>query len=784
MPTIKHDPFKAQNKRVERERKYISRKGVREALISFFARNKPECGICRRVIKSRAEAKTIEIDHIVPKSGLGAPLLHEELPSTSVSGLKQWLSEEDGDPRVQEMVLATVQLACMSCNRSKGSDETRGAFNPNEHAPNPDMNPDEAAEQIMASLEKRDALRRRLLADEPEGTDLLDLLSDAVAFDALQSLVLCPIDELSPTEQIDRAHQLDRIISSSRQSKNIHLKNQLTQIRTQQEFQRVNALKPTHGNALIYMRQLEEMRKQGFIDGDHSPRASYENFIRWFGETDTVEDVLAGRAETANAPWALQEEILRGLFWPETIDKPDLNHVVVVTGNGIGKSYIIARAIICHMVLNHPAICIVVGPKLDQIRNIISASVRELHQSKGLPGQISVMRWNPDPDNERAYCIFTSTKSEGALGGHHGNILLVFEEASDIISEAYEAATGLMSGDRCKWLEVGNMIHRSGQFYEHYTACLDEPNNPFRHLIHCSAYDHPNLKYRDFIQARGGKPIIPDAVQYSWVEQFIKDFGEDSDSVRIRVFGLPPKTSSDTMIPFHLLEQAAEFEFEEDEFVVEHEVIAADIAGDGADLSIIIRWQYGPAGHRLAVAQTLSTGDHSVLADALVAAATRKDTLFSVDCIGEGSGLLDMVSDRGIGRERLLPYKANFKPEGYAEHEAEEEYANLEVQNWARLRTWLRQSKHVLVMAANDEELSAEQRRRRVAFPSAGEKGSSDLVRELSERQQDMQQNRIILERKKAYRKRLGHSPDYADAAAIAVRAVWRQRRDEGDLDA
>lgn len=552
------------------------------------------------------------------------------------------------------------------------------------------------------------------------------------------------------------------------------LANERTRLELTRLHRQIDALQTDKTDVLSYMTSINRMLADGFITTDPSPRTSLENYLRWLGETTTVEDVLAGQAETANAPWAMQREILQALFWPETLGKPNLQYTICVTGNGMGKSYVSARAILFHALFCHPSITIVTGPRLSQVRDTISAEVRRIHSAMSLPGKANVLRWQPDPQNDRAYVNYTSAQSDDAFAGHHGRILIIMEEASGIPAHIFESTHGLMSGGECRMLQIGNMHRRQGKFYEWYDRAQKAPDDPSLHLIQKSAFDHPNYLHRTFIQQRGGQDIYPHAVNAQWVDQSIADWGSDSHRAATRIHGQPPRQDTNAMISLHLVEEAVGYTYLEDPdaddlFEPRYEVIAADIAGLGDNLTVIVSWQWGDKGHQVAIKRVMSLSDHSDVADALIDAASRPlndDLYFSCDTNGEGSGILEMLIERGVDEWLTRGFKSHDGPEDPPRHDQAERYSDLEAESWARLRTWLRRSMYSI----NQEErgdLSC-----RIAFPDEQAKYSSQLVRELTERDHSLDAGKIRLQPKREYIEQLGHSPDFAEAVVIASRMV------------
>ena len=572
-----------------------------------------------------------------------------------------------------------------------------------------------------------------------------------------------------------------------------HLEAQKAKLELVKLQREIALIETSKADVLSYMDVMNRGMKDGFFGLDASPRRSLAAYCQWLDEDISVEQVLNGEHETATEPWKMQQEILTCLFWPETLiwhanetdgngdliyytGKPDLRYTICVTGNGMGKSYISARCIIFNAMFLYPSITIVTGPRLSQVRDTVSAEVRRKHADMGLPGRPNVLRWQPNPENDRAYVNYTSAQSDDAFAGHHGRVLIIMEEASGIAAHIYESSHGLMSGYDCRMLQIGNMHRRQGRFYKYYDDALKNPKDPQHHLLQYGAFDHPNYQHREFIRQRGGMDIYPHAVNADWVDESIERWGEESHRTYIRIYGLPPKQDTNSMIALYLVESAVEYEYLEDEatddrFDVRFEVIFADIAGLGDNLTVIGAWQWGITGHRIIIKRVLSIADHSDIADAMLDSTTRPQNdhlYFSCDTNGEGSGILEMLIERGIDEWNTRGFKCFAAPEMEPKHGQAEVYDDLETECWARTRGWLRRSDRSINREGRGDQ------RLRIDFPSDKETYSAQLVRELSERDHFVTpEGKIKLQPKAEFIKIIGDSPDFAEAVIIGSRMVW-----------
>lgn len=124
-------------------------------------------------------------------------------------------------------------------------------------------------------------------------------------------------------------------------------------------------------------------------------------------------------------------------------------------------------------------------------------------------------------DDMRQIVGFTGRDAEAVAGVSSPNLLYLLDEASGIPDEIYAAIEGNRAGG-AKLCLMGNPTQNEGEFFEsHHTKAY--------HRIQISALEVPNV-------VEGWK-VIPGLATQAWVEQKRTDWGEDSPDFLIRVLG-------------------------------------------------------------------------------------------------------------------------------------------------------------------------------------------------------------------------------------------------------
>ena len=186
------------------------------------------------------------------------------------------------------------------------------------------------------------------------------------------------------------------------------------------------------------------------------------------------------------------------------------------------------------------------------------------------------------------------------------------------------------------WIAFGNPTQNTGRFRECFRR--------FRHRWVQRQVDSRTAKKADRRK----------------IEQWIEDYGEDSDFVRIRVRGVFPRAGSNQLIPSDLVERALKRELELAEYEHAAIVVSTDVARYGDDQSVVLVRQ-GRKIHYARWYRELSTVEALGAAWDAVGTAHRTieaiqwvrdelerevDGIF-VDAVGIGAGVVDALEAMG-----------------------------------------------------------------------------------------------------------------------------------------
>lgn len=421
---------------------------------------------------------------------------------------------------------------------------------------------------------------------------------------------------------------------------------------------------------------------------------------------------------------------------PETWQEQALNaflsspRMSIRSGHGVGKSTFLAWLIIHHHATQYPAKTGTTAPTEHQLRDILWTEVRKwlarAPESFQQQWQLTDLRMELKAAPAESFAagkVAAPQKPEAFAGYHSENMLLIADEASGVSDENFEVGLGAMSTPNARMVLAGNPTRPNGFFHT----------------------THTKLRARWWTQVVNSEDV-PRARGH--IDDIIATYGRDSNAYRIRVLGEFPTTADEQVIPLDLVEAAVKRTVEPSEsFRV---VWGVDVARFGDDRSALAKRR---GNVMLAPVQTWRGLDTMQLAGRINADyedtwADERPSEILVDVIGIGAGVVDRLGELG------LPVRGINVGEAAA---ANDRYMRLRDELWFKGREWFAKRDCGL---ADDQALIAELTAPVYGFSSSG---------------------KIIVEPKDETKKRLGHSPDLADAFLLTLAGGLDRMRERTD---
>lgn len=305
--------------------------------------------------------------------------------------------------------------------------------------------------------------------------------------------------------------------------------------------------------------------------------------------------------------------------------------IAVGSGHGIGKTAFMAWINLWFMSTNKDPRIVVTANTFNQLTGKTWAELSKWHN---MMVHKHLFEWSAtkyvcleNPAEWKADATpWSKHRSEGFAGTHAKAVLYQFDEASAIENIIWDVSEGAMTTERCIWLAFGNCTRNTGRFRE----CFGK----FRHRWITRSIDSRTARKTNKAK----------------IQQWIEDYGIDSDFVRVRVLGKFPRMASNQLIS----EDAVDFCMNEFKSVG-HEMypvsICCDVARFGDDLTTIGVYQ-GRKQHEIKAYSKIDT----VKTSTLIAEAYRyykencpgRRVHIFVDDIGVGGGVVDTLKSWGL----------------------------------------------------------------------------------------------------------------------------------------
>ena len=385
--------------------------------------------------------------------------------------------------------------------------------------------------------------------------------------------------------------------------------------------------------------------------------------------------------------------------------------VAVASGHGIGKTALVAWIILWFLSCFEFGQTVVTANTKTQL---LTKTWRELAKWHRLAVHSGWFEWTATqfkhkryPDSWFASAVpWSEHQSEAFAGTHETFVLVIFDEASLIGDRIWEVTEGAMTTPNAIWLAFGNPTRNTGAFAE----CFGRQKHRWRTWQ---------------IDSRTAR-----MANKAQIQQWVDDYGEDSDFVRVRVRGIFPRAGSMQFISLEDVTNA--MNRETTTYKEAAKVMGLDVARHGDDESCLTTRQ----GQKCWPQQRWRITDLMQLASKVAEeiAVFEPDAVF-IDVTGIGWGVYDRLRQLGYG-EVLIPVQV-----GEAAIK-DNLYYNKRAEIWGRMRDWLREGGCL----PDDRELESD-----LIGPEYGHDA----------------RERVQLERKQDTKKRGLASPDGADSLAI-----------------
>lgn len=404
--------------------------------------------------------------------------------------------------------------------------------------------------------------------------------------------------------------------------------------------------------------------------------------------------------------------------------------IAVASGHGCGKSGLVSWIILWALSTLPDTRGVITANTEAQLRTKTWAELSKWHRlciTRHWFTLSATAIYSVDPEHERTWRIdkvaWSEENTEAFAGLHNQGrrIFVAFDEASAIPDVIWETTEGALTDTETEiiWCVFGNPTRNTGRFRE----CFGR----FSHRWITKQVDSRTAKLTNKNQ----------------IAEWVADYGEDSDFVRIRVRGAFPRVGSMQFISTEVVEMAMRrHEDAVSVTLMDPLVMGVDVARFGEDASsIYVRRGRDARSFKPIVLRGVDT---MTLATRVVDEATRLrvDAIF-VDGGGVGGGVVDRL--RQLHMANVYEVQFGGKPDRSTVQESGPiVYANKRAEIWGLMRDWLKYA-----LLPDDTDLSKELTG--VEFGYVMREG----------------RDAIQLEKKEDMKRRGLSSPDIADSLAL-----------------
>ena len=335
----------------------------------------------------------------------------------------------------------------------------------------------------------------------------------------------------------------------------------------------------------------------------------------------------------------------------------------IASGHGVGKSTLTAWMIHWYVSTRpHPQVVVTANTKVQ----LETKTWRELAKWRNLAINGDWFKWTATkyyhvdyPETWFASAIpWSKDRPEAFAGTHERYVMMIFDEASAIDDIIWETAEGAMTTPMAMWFAFGNPTRNTGRFRELF------PGRRFAHRWESRQVDSRQAKMANQDQNN----------------EWIADYGEDSDFVRVRVRGVFPRASALQFIGEDLVEAAQKRQ------PVGYQrlplVLGVDVARFGDDKTVILARQ-GPALLEKRTWRELDTMQTASLVSETIDATSPRAVF--IDVVGIGAGVVDRLRQLGYG-DLVIAVNAGETPTD------PNRYVNKRAEMWDKMRQWIKEA--------------------------------------------------------------------------------------------
>lgn len=339
--------------------------------------------------------------------------------------------------------------------------------------------------------------------------------------------------------------------------------------------------------------------------------------------------------------------------------------IAISSGHGVGKSCMTAWLILFIMTTRPHCRGIVTSNTYPQLQSKTWAELAKWHklainshwfEYTGTKGNLSLTM----PSHKQSWRfegVASSEHQSEAFAGLHNaqsSPVFVFDEASAIPDVIFDVARGGTTDGEPFVIALGNPTRNNGWFIK----AIRQPGTTW--ITRC-------------IDSRKAR-----MTNKAMIQQWLEEYGEDSDFFKVRVKGEPPSASSNQLIAHDVVTTARNATLHEDEYQFQTVIMGVDVAREGTDESVICVRQ----GRKVVLMKTFIGLNNVQLALRVAEIYKQFPQIHGllIDVVGVGAGVVDYLKAIGYPAVGVISGERSDDPQRYFNRRAE---------MWVKMRDWL-----------------------------------------------------------------------------------------------
>ena len=271
------------------------------------------------------------------------------------------------------------------------------------------------------------------------------------------------------------------------------------------------------------------------IAGFYDDPLSFVRYVYPWGEAGALANETGPDEWQVDVLGAVRDAVRAGGDAGEAI------RIAVSSGHGIGKTALLAWIIQWFISTREFPQIVVTASTQSQLS---TKTWRELAKWHRLLINAHWFQWTATKFYHSAYpetwfaaaVPWSESNPDAFAGTHERHVLIIYDEANAVADVIWDTTEGALTTAGAMWLVFGNYTRNSGRFHE------------------CFAGRARDRWIRRQIDSRRAKKA-----NQAQIAQWIEDYGEDSDFVRIRVRGIAPRLGSNQFIGQDLVDNGLRY---------------------------------------------------------------------------------------------------------------------------------------------------------------------------------------------------------------------------------